>query len=101
VLMVPLGEAFALLPLSRHFPDALAPVLQIVAVRTAAETRSASTPSAPTRARQPKRAPARGSRTARDASPLTAGRSAESRKLEAEREKHMAGKFMDLPNLQN
>jgi hypothetical protein len=60
-LLVPLGEAFALLPLSRHFPEALAPVLQIVAVRTAAETRAASIPSAPTRARrpQPKRAPAR------------------------------------------
>jgi len=60
-LMVPLGEAFALLPLSRHFPKALAPVLQIVAVRTAAETCSASTPSAPTHAQrpQPKRATAR------------------------------------------
>ena len=40
-LMVPLGEAFALLPLSRHFPDALTHVLQIVAVRTTAETRGA------------------------------------------------------------
>jgi hypothetical protein len=45
-LMVPLGEAFALLPFSRHFPEALAYVLQIMAVRTAAETRPASTPSA-------------------------------------------------------
>jgi hypothetical protein len=82
-LLVPLGEAFALLPLSRHFPEALDPVLQIVAVRTAAETRAASIPSAPTHARrpQPKRAPARarGARPARDASPLTAGRSVESR----------------------
>jgi len=60
-LMVPLGEAFALLPLSRHFPEALAHVLQIVAIRTAAETRAASTPRAPTRARRPppKRATAR------------------------------------------
>jgi len=54
-LMVPLGEAFALLPLSRHFPEALAPVLQIVAVRTAAETRAASTPSAPARVARRKR----------------------------------------------
>jgi len=37
-LMVPLGEALALLPFSRHFPDALTHVLQIVAVRTTAET---------------------------------------------------------------
>jgi hypothetical protein len=37
-LMVPLGEAFAVLPFSRHFPDALTHVLQIVAVRTTAET---------------------------------------------------------------
>jgi hypothetical protein len=37
-LMVPLGEAFALLPLSRHFPETLAHVLQIVAARTTAET---------------------------------------------------------------
>ena len=44
-LMVPLGEAFALLPFSRHFPDALAHVLQLMAVRTAAETRPASSPS--------------------------------------------------------
>ena len=44
-LMVPLGEAFALLPFSRHFPDALAYVLQIMAVRTAAETRPAFLPS--------------------------------------------------------
>ena len=44
-LMVPLGEAFALLPLSRHFPEALVHVLQIIAVRTAAETHPASTPS--------------------------------------------------------
>jgi hypothetical protein len=36
--MVPLGEAFALLAFSRHFPDALTHVLQIVAVRTTAET---------------------------------------------------------------
>ena len=58
-LMVSLGEAFALLPLSRHFPEALAHVLQIVAVRSAAETRAASIPRAPTRTRQPhlKRAP--------------------------------------------
>ena len=40
-LMVPLGEAFALLPFSRHFPDALGHVLQIVAARTTAETRGA------------------------------------------------------------
>jgi hypothetical protein len=40
-LMVPLGEAFALLPFSWHFPEALAHVLQIVAVRTTAETRGA------------------------------------------------------------
>ena len=61
VLLVPLGEAFAILPFSRHFPEALAHVLQIVAMRTAAETRPASSPSAPMRARRPhpKRAPAR------------------------------------------
>ena len=53
VLMVPLGEAFALLPLSRHFPEALAHVLQIVAIRTAAETHAASIPRAPTRVRRP------------------------------------------------
>ena len=60
-LMVPLGEAFALLPWSRLFPEALAPVLQIMAARTAAETRAASPPSTPTRTRrpQPKRAGAR------------------------------------------
>ena len=52
-LMVSLGEAFALLPLSRHFPEALASVLQIVAARTTAETRAASTPSAPTQAQRP------------------------------------------------
>jgi hypothetical protein len=40
-LMVPLGEALALLPLSRHFPEALTHVLQIVAVRTTAEPRGA------------------------------------------------------------
>jgi hypothetical protein len=40
-LMVPLGEALALLPFSPHFPEALTHVLQIVAVRTTAETRSA------------------------------------------------------------
>jgi hypothetical protein len=40
-LMVPLGEALALLPFSRHFPEALAHVLQIVAVRTTAEPRGA------------------------------------------------------------
>jgi hypothetical protein len=28
-LMVPLGEAFALLPFSRHFPDALSHVVQL------------------------------------------------------------------------
>ena len=44
--MIPLEEAFALLPLSRHFPEALVHVLQIIAVRTVAETRPASTPSA-------------------------------------------------------
>ena len=62
-LMVPLGEAFALLPWSRHFPEALAHVLQIVAIRTAAEMRATSTPRAPTRARRPppKRATARAS----------------------------------------
>jgi hypothetical protein len=41
VLMVPLGEAFALLPFSRHFPEALVHVLQIMAVRTTAETHGA------------------------------------------------------------
>jgi hypothetical protein len=40
-LMVPLGEAFALLPFSPHFPESLAHVLQIIAVRTTAETHSA------------------------------------------------------------
>ena len=45
VLIVSLGEAFAILPFSRHFPEALAHVLQIMAVRTAAETRPASGPS--------------------------------------------------------
>jgi hypothetical protein len=40
-LMVPLGEAFALLPFSPHFPEALAYVLQIVAAQTTAETRGA------------------------------------------------------------
>jgi hypothetical protein len=39
VLVVPLGDAFALLPLSRHFPDALRHVLQIMTVCTTAETR--------------------------------------------------------------
>jgi hypothetical protein len=60
-LMVPLGEAFALLPWSRQFPEALAHVLQIVAARMTAETRAASTPSAPTQAQRPQlqRAPAR------------------------------------------
>jgi hypothetical protein len=43
VLMVPLGEAFALLPLSRHFPDALPHVLQIMTECTTAETRGADT----------------------------------------------------------
>jgi hypothetical protein len=37
--MVPLGEALALLPFSRDFPDALALVTQIEAVQMAAETR--------------------------------------------------------------
>ena len=41
VLMVPLGEARAVLPLSRHFPDARALVTQIEAVRTAATPRPA------------------------------------------------------------
>jgi hypothetical protein len=36
---VPLGEALALLPFSRHFPAALALVTPIEAVQTAAETR--------------------------------------------------------------
>jgi len=35
VLMVPLGEALAVLPFSRHFPGARALVTQIEAVRTA------------------------------------------------------------------
>ena len=39
VPMVPLGEALALLPFSRHFPDALALVAQIEAMQTAVETR--------------------------------------------------------------
>jgi hypothetical protein len=39
VLMVPLGEAVALLPFSRHCPAALALVPPIEAVQTAAETR--------------------------------------------------------------
>ena len=39
--MVPLGEAFAFLPLRPHFPESLAHVLQIMAVRTTAETPSA------------------------------------------------------------
>ena len=47
VLMVPLGEAFAILPFSRHFPEALAHVLQIVAMQTAAEMRPASSPALP------------------------------------------------------
>jgi hypothetical protein len=38
-LMVPLGEAVALLPFSRHCPAALALVTPIEAVPTAAETR--------------------------------------------------------------
>jgi hypothetical protein len=38
-LMVPLGEALALLPFSRHFPAALALVTPIEAVQTVAETR--------------------------------------------------------------
>ena len=37
--LVPLGEALALLPFSRHFPAALALVTPIEAVPTAAETR--------------------------------------------------------------
>jgi hypothetical protein len=44
--MVPLGEALALLPFSRHFPDAPALVTQIEAVQTAAETRPVRTSSA-------------------------------------------------------
>jgi hypothetical protein len=40
-LMVPLGAAFALLPFSQHFPEALIHVLQIMAVQTTAETRGA------------------------------------------------------------
>ena len=47
VLMAPLGEAFALLPFSRHFPEALTHVLQIVAVRTTAETHGADTRQGP------------------------------------------------------
>jgi len=39
VLMVPLGEALALLPFSRDFPDALALVTPIEAAQMAAETR--------------------------------------------------------------
>jgi hypothetical protein len=46
-LMAPLGEALALLPFSRHFPEALTHVLQIVAARTTAETRSADTRQGP------------------------------------------------------
>jgi hypothetical protein len=37
VLMMPLGEALAVLPLRRHFPDALAPVTRSEALQ-AAET---------------------------------------------------------------
>jgi hypothetical protein len=35
LLLVPLGEALAVLPFSRHFPEALAQVMRIEAVRTA------------------------------------------------------------------
>ena len=45
-LMVPLGEALAVLPFSRHFPDALALVTRIEALRTAAATRPAPSTSA-------------------------------------------------------
>jgi hypothetical protein len=38
VLMVPLGEALAVLPFSRHFPDALAQVTRLEALQAAAET---------------------------------------------------------------
>jgi hypothetical protein len=41
VLMVSLGDAFAVLPFSRHFPDALPHVLQIMTVGTTTETRGA------------------------------------------------------------
>ena len=47
VLMVPLGEALAVLPFRRHFPEALTHVLQIVAVRTTAETHGADTRQGP------------------------------------------------------
>jgi hypothetical protein len=42
VLMGPLGEAFALLPFSRHFPDALAHVLQLAAEAEASAARAAT-----------------------------------------------------------
>jgi hypothetical protein len=51
VLMVSLGEAFALLPFSRHFPEALPHVLQIVAERPAAGTGPGVSPPAPARLR--------------------------------------------------
>jgi hypothetical protein len=35
LLLVPLGEALAILPFRRHFPEALAQVMRIEAVRTA------------------------------------------------------------------
>jgi hypothetical protein len=38
-LLVPLGEALAVLPFSRHFPEALAQVMRIEAVRTASSFR--------------------------------------------------------------
>jgi hypothetical protein len=51
VLMVSLGEAFALLPLSRHFPEALPHILQIMAGRQAVETGPVGPPQAPARVR--------------------------------------------------
>jgi hypothetical protein len=51
VLMVSLGEALALLPFSRHFPEALPQVLQIVAERSAAKPGPGVPPPAPTRLR--------------------------------------------------
>jgi hypothetical protein len=41
-LMVPLGEAFALLPFSRHFPDALSHVVQLAAEAEASAARAAT-----------------------------------------------------------
>ena len=52
-LAVPLGEALALLPLSRHFPDALGHVERIEVLRTGAAESTAPVTRAPAQDRHP------------------------------------------------